>query len=84
MVTILARKTGKIALPSLAGACFVVLFTYPILQHLSGVGVVWDWAEFLQRNWVSYHTITYFHQCPFGTHGTVAVCRCWRILRPTS
>ena len=51
-------------LVALGAAGFVCLFSYPTLRRLSGIGVVWDWAEFLQRNWVSFYSICKFHQIP--------------------
>jgi hypothetical protein len=56
------RSEALLAILSAAG--FVCLFGYPTLSRLSGIGVVWDWAEFLQRNWVSFYSISRFHQIP--------------------
>ncbi len=43
---------------------FAAAFSYPVLRHLSNIGVVWDWPEFLIRNWVAYHSVRDFHQVP--------------------
>ncbi len=47
------------------GVCaFVAAFSYPTIAHLSRIGVVWDWTEYLQRNWVAFHSMSNFHQVP--------------------
>jgi hypothetical protein len=45
-------------------AVFTVAFSYPVLTHLGQIGVVWDWPEFLMRNWVAFQSLRNFHQIP--------------------
>jgi hypothetical protein len=45
-------------------AAFTVAFSYPVLIHLGRIGVVWDWPEFLMRNWVAFYSLRHFHQVP--------------------
>jgi hypothetical protein len=59
---ILARSNSVRA--ALGMVCFVAAFSYPVLAHPGRIGVVWDWPEFLIRNWVATHSIRYFHQLP--------------------
>src|SRR5690242_9141785 len=52
---------------ALAGSAMVIFaaaFSYPVLAHLGQIGVVWDWPEFLMRNWVAYQSVHNFHQLP--------------------
>ncbi len=44
--------------------CFVAAFSYPVLSGLGRIGVVWDWPEFLIRNWVAFHSIHDLGQFP--------------------
>jgi len=55
---------SEAAMAAFAMAAFVVTFSYPVLTRLGGIGVVWDWPEFLIRNWVAVHSLRHFHQLP--------------------
>jgi hypothetical protein len=47
-----------------AAAVFAAVFSYPVLSGLGRIGVVWDWPEFLIRNWVAFHSVHQFRQFP--------------------
>src|SRR5579875_812939 len=55
---------GEAALAVIAMAAFAIAFSFPVLTHLGRIGVVWDWPEFLIRNWVAFHSLHDLHQIP--------------------
>src|SRR5579884_2157457 len=55
-------KGAALAGGGMAG--FTVAFSYPVLIDLGRIGVVWDWPEFLMRNWVAFYSLHHFHQVP--------------------
>ncbi len=58
------RGDYELWLAGLGGEFFALIFGYPLLQHFSGVGKVWDWDYFLQLEWVPLWSVTHFHQLP--------------------
>ncbi len=63
-IAIAFRRHGEVLLVEIAVAVFLCLFTYPILANPWGIGVAWDWSEFLQHTWFESYSITHFHQFP--------------------
>ncbi len=63
-VSLQAMSWGEVLLIAAGVLSFVAAFSYPILQHLSRMGIVDDWSEHLQPNWAAFYSITHFHQAP--------------------
>lgn len=59
-----ALMSGQVPVAVVGLLGFVLLFSYPTLSQLSRIGVVWDWPEFVIRNWVAFHTIHDMGQIP--------------------
>jgi hypothetical protein len=55
---------GETALALGALGLFVGAFSLPVLSGLGRIGVVWDWPEFLIRNWVAFHSLHDLGQLP--------------------
>jgi hypothetical protein len=64
MLGISRREKLELWLAGLGGVIFALIFCYPLLQHFSEVGRVWDWDQYLQLEWVPLWTVTHFHQLP--------------------
>ena len=58
------RKSLPAIFVGLAGVCFAIGFTWPILGRLGRIGIVDDWSEHLEPDWAAFYTISHFHQAP--------------------
>jgi hypothetical protein len=47
-----------------AAILFGVLFSYPIILHLTGTTVQDDWDFESELHWVAYYTVVHFHRFP--------------------
>ncbi len=63
-VSLQALSGSEVMLIAAGVLSFVAAFSYPILLHLSSIGIVDDWSEHLQLNWAAFYSITHFHQAP--------------------
>src|SRR5579883_1236873 len=64
MLAWIRSERREAALVILGALGFAAAFSYPILTDPSNIGVVWDWPEFLIRNWVACYSVRHFHQLP--------------------
>ena len=51
-------------LVGLGSLVFGLLFSYPVLAHISRIGSVWDWDYSLQLEWVPFWSVRHFHKIP--------------------
>jgi len=58
------KRLREAVLVGLGAACFAAAFSYPTLEHLDRIGIVYDWGEHLQPNWAAFYTILHFRQIP--------------------
>ncbi len=49
----------------LAALAFAVVFSYPIVENITGLGLDHDWDYVMEMEWAPFFTVAHFHQFPF-------------------
>ena len=48
-----------------ASLVFALVFSYPIVAKIAGLGLDHDWDKDMELHWVPYYSVVHFHQFPF-------------------
>jgi hypothetical protein len=69
---------------ALAALVFGLLFSYPLLNHLTVAGAFWDWDYAMQLAYAARESIWRYHQLPLWNPWKCAACHFSPIRKPAS
>ncbi len=58
------RRALEVSLVAFAALAFALVFSYPIVEHLRGLGLDHDWDYVMEMEWAPFFTTAHFHQLP--------------------